>query len=256
MLLQLEAGKLFGPDEMKADERHQPVIESRQPVAETQQGVDENVDHEGKQQVDVHQREKRRQHDGHGQQDDCLDRADARKLAVRLDFTIAFFGHGSVGVVSGCDDCRRWLAAEITFRFVITLSSRTDLVKLQTSCRVLHKIPPWQDDILRHVLKRHIRAGHERHQRGDDGFGAEHHDGRQGHTDELLFGFLMPAAVRAGHVEAGDDQRDDHNRRGQDQQRIGQLIEGLNDGLHSFLLERCRGEIDLEIICLIQRASF
>lgn len=94
MLIQLEAGKLLGPDEMKADERHQPVIESRQPVAETQQGVDENVDHKGEQQVDIHQREKRREHDGHGQQDDGLDRADAGKLAVRLDFTIAFFGHG------------------------------------------------------------------------------------------------------------------------------------------------------------------
>lgn len=96
VLLQPEAGKLLGPDEVKADERYQAVIEARQPVAETQQGIDENVDHEGEQQVDFHQREKRREHDGHGQQDDGLDRADARELAVRLDFTIAFFGHGEV----------------------------------------------------------------------------------------------------------------------------------------------------------------
>jgi len=82
------------------------------------------------------------------------------------------------------------------------------------------------------ALKRRARAGHEGDERLHDAFGAEDDDGGDGDADELALGFFMAAAVGAGHVQTGDDERDDQHGRGQNQQRVGEIVEGLNDGLH------------------------
>ena len=87
------------------------------------------------------------------------------------------------------------------------------------------------------ALKRRARAGDEGDERLHDAFGAEDNDRGDGNADELALGLFMAAAVGAGHVQTRDDQRDDQHGRGQNQQRIGEVVEGLNDGLHKSSLK-------------------